>query len=154
MKKLPKIWALATTVVLLHTASHAQTAPQGADGAIQATNSIVQMIDQNRSADVWDSAAAGAKAAVPRNVFIGRINEIRTALGPPKSRSWKAVKRQTVPAGAQAPAGRYMSVEYDTVFGADKPAQELVTFRLEEDGTWRFMGYAVEPVATAATAKP
>lgn len=157
MKQLSRFLTTVTAVLAIQ-AAHAQTAPPGADAAIQATNSVTQLIDQNKSADVWDGAAVGAKAAIPRDTFVARINETRAALGPLKSRTWTTVKRQTIPAGGSAPAGRYMSVEYDTVFGANQSAQELVTFRLEEDGTWRFMGYFLQPATPvappASTAKP
>ena len=149
MNRLPRLLATVTAALVIQTA-YAQTPPPGADGAIQATNSIVQLIDQKKSADVWDGAAAAAKAVVPRDTFVSRIDEARKALGELKSRTWTTVKRQTVPAGAQIPAGRYVSVEYDSVFGANRPAQELVTFRLDEDGIWRFMGYALQPVVPPA----
>ena len=41
------------------------------------------------------------------------------------------------------PAGVYINVEYETRFATGPAVTELVSFRLDEDKTWRLSGYAL-----------
>ena len=47
--------------------------------------------------------------------------------------------------GKALPSGLYASVEFLVEFSGKRTMRELVSFRLDEDGTWRFSGYVVQP---------
>ena len=51
------------------------------------------------------------------------------------------VVRQEAAGSAQLPAGSYVNVEYQTRFAVGPAGSELVSFRFDEDKTWRFTGY-------------
>lgn len=146
MKRVCQFLGTISAALLVNTA-WAQAPAPGADAMLQASASVVQMVDQNKSAEIWDGAAKTAKEAISKQEFVSRITEARKILGEPKARDWAAVRKQIIATSSAAvPAGRYMTVEYESLFGADKAARELVTFRLDEDGIWRFMGYALQPL--------
>ena len=46
--------------------------------------------------------------------------------------------------GRPASAGNYISVRFATRFSGGRTVAELVTFRLEDNGTWRVAGYAIQ----------
>lgn len=46
--------------------------------------------------------------------------------------------------GRPASAGNYISVRFATRFSGGGTVAELVTFRLEDNGTWRVAGYAIQ----------
>jgi hypothetical protein len=49
-------------------------------------------------------------------------------------------------AGSQVPPGVYVNVSFPSRFAnAPQPVRELVSLRLDEDKTWRLVGYHVGP---------
>ena len=46
--------------------------------------------------------------------------------------------------GRPASASNYISVRFATRFSGGRTVAELVTFRLEDNGTWRVAGYAIQ----------
>jgi len=54
------------------------------------------------------------------------------------------VTRAAYAASGQVPAGNYINVEYATRFASEpQPVRELVSFRLDEENTWRVSGYSL-----------
>ena len=43
-----------------------------------------------------------------------------------------------------APAGKYVVLQFDTSFANKKEAVETVTPRLDADGTWKVSGYYIK----------
>ncbi|MDO5505110.1 MAG: DUF4019 domain-containing protein [Pseudoxanthomonas suwonensis] len=125
-----------------------QAAPSAADvdptSLVRAALQVIQVVDRNQLGQLYDDASATAKRAVTREAFMNNVAAARQPLGAPASRVWWSVTRQVVPAGGQAPAGNYMSVRFATQFSGGRTMAELVSFRLDEDGTWRLAGYVVQ----------
>lgn len=110
----------------------------------RAAAQVIQMIDHDKASEVWDGASAVAKAQVARNAFIASIAKDRQQLGVPRARRQVAVTRHANPEGGQVPAGYYISVVHATTFAnMQAPVRELVSFRLDDDKTWRVSGYSV-----------
>ncbi|WP_225782260.1 DUF4019 domain-containing protein [Xenophilus sp. Marseille-Q4582] len=136
-------WALAAVLALgLGAAASAQDvdATQMIRGSLQ----VVQLIDQGRTAELWEGASAGARKRVAREDFVRQVAQARAPLGAPQARTWVSVNR--LAAGGDDPdlAGQYVSVEYETRFaGQAQNVRELTTFHLGRDGTWRFSGYVI-----------
>jgi hypothetical protein len=60
------------------------------------------------------------------------------------------VSRSQFPAGAKVPQGLYLNVAVPTTFATSQtPVRELVSFRLDEDKTWRVSGYSLRSGAGA-----
>ena len=105
---------------------------------------VVQLIDRGQLAQVWEGASAVARKNVATDAFINGVQAVRKPLGAVSGREWTAVRRQRNPGSATLPAGEYASVELVALFANKQVKTELVTFRHDEDGTWRFTGYVID----------
>jgi hypothetical protein len=105
---------------------------------------VALAIDAGQVAKLWDEASAVTKKSVGRDAFVAGINKGRQPLGRIANRNWLSVRRQFGD-GQALPAGLYASAEFLAEAAGKPPVRELVSFRLDEDGTWRFAGYAVQP---------
>lgn len=127
-----------------HTRASAPVQSQLADpGRMTATaTAFIRTIDAGRTVELWDSASIVTRNSVARQAFADAVAKARTPLGAVVGRDWFAVSRRS---GGQngLPAGNYVSVEFVTVFAGNRLARELVSFRLDEDGVWRFTGYTL-----------
>lgn len=102
------------------------------------------LVDGNRAGEIWDGASAVMKRVVPREEFVRQVALDRQRLGAVQSRGDATVTRTRFAAGGQVPEGLYISVALPTRFGKQQqPVRELVSFRLDEDRTWRVSGYSV-----------
>jgi uncharacterized protein DUF4019 len=121
----------------------AQLAKQNAEMS-QAALQVMQMVDANRVGEIWDGASATMKRAVNKDDFIKQITIDRNKLGKVAGRGQAAVSRSQFPAGAKVPQGLYLNVSVPTRFSSSQqPVRELVSFRLDEDKTWRVSGYSL-----------
>ncbi len=121
----------------------AALAKQDAD-TTQAATQVLQMVDGNRIGEVWDGASPTMKRLVTKDEFIKQVTIDRNKLGTPGSRGKAVVSRSQFAAGGQVPAGLYINVNFPTKFSkAPQPVRELVSFRLDEDKTWRVSGYSL-----------
>jgi len=128
----------------LTPAQQAQLAQQNAQ-MTQAAQQVIQMVDSNRVGEIWDAGSATMKRLVTRDEFVKQITIDRNKLGKPTARGKATVTRSQFPAGARVPQGIYLNVAVPTTFAnAPKGAvRELVSFRLDEDKTWRVSGYSL-----------
>jgi len=121
----------------------AQVARQDAEMSAAAVQ-VMQMIDGNRAGEVWDGASATMKRTVTRDEFVRQINIDRNRLGAPGKRDRPVVSRSQFRAGEAVPEGIYINVASPTTFASQpQPVRELVSFRLDEDRTWRVSGYSL-----------
>lgn len=103
-----------------------------------------QLVDAGRSGELWDGASEVAKKAVTREAFVRQIGAERARLGALVGRGVASVARVRYGAGAQVPAGVYVNVSFPSRFAnAPQPIRELVSLRLDDDRTWRVVGYHV-----------
>ena len=110
----------------------------------QAAGQVVKMVDTNRIAEVWDGASPTMKRLVTKDEFIKQVTIDRNKLGVAGARGQAVVSRSQFAAGGQVPAGLYINVNFPTKFAkAPQPVRELVSFRLDEDKTWRVSGYSL-----------
>ncbi|HEY0333566.1 MAG TPA: DUF4019 domain-containing protein [Stenotrophomonas sp.] len=127
----------------LTPAQQAQLAKQNAE-MTQAALKVVQMVDANQLAQLWEGASVVAKRAVPREAFVAQIAGARKRLGTVSGRGQPTVTRVRYNPGASVPEGLYVNVSFPTRFtGAPQPVRELVSFRLDEDKVWRLSGYSL-----------
>ena len=121
----------------------AALARQDAD-MTRAALQVLQLVDANRTGEVWDGASEAMKRMVPRDEFIRQVTIDRNRLGAVASRSAPEVTRSLFRPGQQVPEGLYINVRSATTFaGNGEPVRELVSFRLDEDRVWRVSGYSL-----------
>ncbi|PPT83272.1 DUF4019 domain-containing protein [Xanthomonas theicola] len=112
----------------------------------QAGLRAAQLVDAGRSGELWDGASAVAKKAVAREVFVRQVDADRARLGALLGRGVASVARVQYAAGSQVPPGVYVNIRFPSRFAnAPQPVRELVSLRLDEDKTWRLVGYHVGP---------
>ncbi|XQA67781.1 DUF4019 domain-containing protein [Xanthomonas sacchari] len=110
----------------------------------QAGLRAAQLVDAGRTGELWDGASAVAKKAVTRAVFVREIDAARARLGALLGRGVASVARVQYAAGSQVPPGTYVNISFPSRFAnAPQPVRELVSLRLDEDKTWRLVGYHV-----------
>ena len=111
---------------------------------IDAGLAIVAAIDRYEMGAVWQSASAIMKSSVPEDRFIGNIAQKRAQLGTIRSRDWTSVMKVPIAAPEGAlPAGNYVSVRFATAGNNGKVMEEVISFRLDDDGQWRLVGYTL-----------
>ena len=129
----------------LTPAQQAQIAKQDADMAGAAAQ-VVQLVDQNRTGEVWDGASVVAKTVVTKQAFVQQIAADRKTLGTPIERKQVGVSRNYYEANNPQglPAGLYITVAYATKFvNTPQPVREIVSFHADDDKTWRVSGYSL-----------
>jgi len=105
-----------------------------------------QLVDANRTGELWDGASSVARNAVTREAFVSQIAAARGKVGALVGRGKPSVSRMRYGAGAPVPEGIYVNVAFPTRFAnSPQPVRELVSFRLEDDKVLRLAGYALTP---------
>lgn len=111
---------------------------------VQYAESIVAMIDNGQTGQVWDQASDVAKKSVSRDRFVKATDSDRAKLGKMTSRKLEAVTRALSNGKGKLPPGMYVNVNFATQFSKQsKPVRELVSFHLDSDKRWRLSGYTV-----------
>ncbi|AWH36439.1 MULTISPECIES: DUF4019 domain-containing protein [Stenotrophomonas] len=137
----------ATAAPVLTAAQQAQVQKQDADMSAAALMAA-QLVDSNRAGELWDGASAVARRAVPKAAFVSQLAADRTRLGTMNGRGQPTITRVKYAAGAAVPEGLYINVSFPTRFAnSTQPVRELVSFRFDEDQTWRLAGYSLRASA-------
>lgn len=129
----------------LTAAQQAQIAKQDAEMS-KAAAQVVQLVDQNKTGEIWDGASAVAKSIVTKQAFVQQIAADRKTLGAPVERKQIGVSRTHYEANNPQglPVGSYITVAYATKFAnAAQPVREIVSFHADDDKTWRVSGYSL-----------
>jgi len=137
-----KIRALACVgIVAAVLAAPAQAADKPEDLAQTAAESWLKLTDAGNAAASWDQAAGLFKGAVSREQWTQALAGVRPPLGKVISR--KVISRQYSEKVPGAPDGKYVAIQYETVFENKASAVETITPMLDPDGTWRVSGYFI-----------
>lgn len=110
--------------------------------AIEASKAWLALVDAGKYAESWEAASTLFRGAVTKENWVKLMEGNRKPLGKLVSRTFGASKYMTsVPGG---PDGKYVVVQYTTVFENKAQAVETVTPMLDKDGTWRVSGYYIK----------
>jgi hypothetical protein len=139
-RRTPACCALLLTAWL--TGVQAQTIEPST--AVDAAGQIARLIDDGRTAEVWEGASTTARQIVGKDRFVAEVAASRQARGAAASRQWQGITRREAPDSTALPAGLYLTVEFLTRFASGPPATEWVSFRLDADQIWRVTGYALK----------
>lgn len=106
---------------------------------------VAQAIDGTRYRELWMTASQAVRAGVSDVDFVKGVTSMRRSVALPSKRLWMRldVQRQTDQPDKGAPGGLYASCMFETQFGG-VTRREIVSFRLDEDGQWRFAGYSLQ----------
>jgi hypothetical protein len=111
------------------------------DLAQSAAESWLKLTDAGDAGASWDQAAKLFKGAVTKDQWTQALAGVRPPLGKVISR--KVMSRQYNEKVPGAPDGKYVTIQYDTVFEKKASAVETITPMLDPDGVWRVSGYFV-----------
>ena len=109
--------------------------------AQSAAETWLKLIDAGKYQDSWGQTARLFKARVTKDQWQQSAAAARKPLGKLVSRTLKG--RQYVEALPGAPDGKYVVIQYDSVFENKASAVETVTPTLDTDGVWRVSGYFI-----------
>lgn len=117
-------------------------ADQSAKKAAQkAAASWLSLIDSGEYSESWNKAAQIFKQKVSLQQWKSSLESVRIPLGNLKLRRLKtAAYTETLPG---APDGKYVVIQYETIFDKKKSAIETVTPMMEKDCRWRVSGYFI-----------
>lgn len=119
----------------------ARAADKPEDLAQTAAESWLRLTDVGDAAASWDQAARLFKGAVTKEQWAQALAGVRPPLGKVISR--KVTSRQYSEKVPGAPDGRYVTIQYETVFEKKASAVETITPMLDPDGVWRVSGYFI-----------
>lgn len=144
MKACVRYFAFLTvvfTVVLAFVSGlAAQDNPKPATDAAQ---QWLSQVDAGHYAESWDHAAAFFQQKVSKQDWEQMLEKTRAPLGKVQSRTFKSANYETkLP---NAPAGKYMVVQFRTKFANSPAAIETVTPMLGSDNQWKVSGYFIRP---------
>jgi hypothetical protein len=134
-------WIVALGLSLTCTTGLAFGAEKPEDAAQPAAESWLKLVDAGNYAASWDQAAKVFKGAVGQADWVQMAGGVRTPLGKLVSRQLKS--REYAEKMAGAPEGKYVVIQYDTVFENKASAVETVIPMADPDGAWRVSGYFI-----------
>jgi outer membrane biogenesis lipoprotein LolB len=133
------IVVIVSALLMLAGAPRAAETPE--DAAQKAAESWLKLMDQGKYEESWDAASTIFKGVVARLQWKQTASGVRGPLGSLVSRTLKSRKyTETLPG---APDGKYVVLQYDSVFTGKQDAVETITPMLDADGQWHVSGYYI-----------
>lgn len=111
------------------------------DAAQAAADSWLKLVDSGNYEASWEQAAKVFKGAITKDQWAQTSAGVRTPLGKLLTRKLKS--REYTEQLPGAPDGKYVVIQFDTVFKNKAAAIETVTPMLDPDGVWRVSGYFI-----------
>jgi len=127
--------------VAMFVAVSAWAATKPEDAAQVAAESWLKLVDTGNYEASWDQAAKLFKGAVTREQWKQASAGVRAPLGKLISRKVKG--REYTEKVPGAPDGKYVIIQFDSVFEKKASSVETVTPMLDPDGVWRVSGYYI-----------
>ena len=133
--------AIAVCVLAISVSATSWSAEKPEDAAQAAAESWLKLVDAGEYGASWDAAAKIFKDAVTKDQWTQAAAAARGPLGKLVSRKVKSRDyMEKIPGG---PDGRYVVIQYETVFEKKSSAVETVTPMVDPDGAWRVSGYFI-----------
>jgi uncharacterized protein DUF4019 len=132
---------LAAMTLMASAVSSMALAAAPEEAAKTSAESWLALVDQQKYSESWDQAAKLFKGAVTKDQWGSAAAAARGPLGKVISRKIKSSQYTEQLPGA--PDGRYVVIQYDTVFEKKAQAVETITPMADPDGAWRVSGYFI-----------
>ena len=139
MTTLRRTAGIAAVLSLLGTQLVAEETPEAV--AIPVARAWLKLVDGGKYDESWAQSAALFKGAMPKAQWAQTLTGVRKPLGKLLSRELKAARYAEKLPGA--PDGKYLVIQFNTVFEKKAAAIETVTPMLDADGVWRVSGYFI-----------
>jgi hypothetical protein len=133
---------LLCLVGTLLTAGPARAAGGAEEAAQSVAESWLKLVDGGQYEKSWQEAAKLFKGAITVEQWKQAVGGVRGPLGKVVSRKIKS--RQYMEQVPGAPDGKYVVLQFETVFENKASAIETVTPMVDPDGAWRVSGYFVK----------
>ena len=101
--------------------------------------SWLKLVDHEPCAASWEQAANPLKVAISKDEWTKACEGARRRMGKAVSRKLKS--RQYTEQLPELPGGRYVVMQYESIFEQKSSVSETVTTMVDFDGTWRVSGY-------------
>jgi len=132
---------LCAGIVVAALAAPVRAADKPEDLAQAAAESWLKLTDAGDGGASWEQAAKLFKGAVTKEQWTQALAGVRPPLGKVLSR--KLLSRQYSEKLPGGPDGKYVTIQYETVFEKKGSAVETITPMLDPDGVWRVSGYFI-----------
>ncbi len=100
------------------------------------------VIDSGGYQKIWKEATKHTQDAVNEKTFISQVDSNRKAVGAVQKRAWRSITQvQMAEKSGNVNPGHYVNVNFNSTFSSGSQGNELVSFRKDDDGKWRFSGY-------------
>lgn len=141
---LPSLFIAATLISPVY-AKTAADVPVNPGVIYQKSLQAMSDIDKEKFAQLWKKSTHVAQESVDEEKFASQVKNNRLPLGKMQTRNWNTISQVVAKENeGDIPPGRYVSVYFITKFD-NSMANEMITFREDEDGVWRFSGYLITP---------
>lgn len=141
------------TIALLSLAASTTTMAKDASGkkaentaAIEAAKSAatdwLKLADAQDAKSSWTRASTAFKSAVTVPEWTKALDSVRKPLGEVRERKDKSARYETSIPGA--PDGKYVLLQYQSVFEKKADAVEAVNLVMDPDGAWKVVGYFIK----------
>ncbi len=132
------MWACAVASLLV---GPTWAADKPEDAAQAAAEAWLKLVDAGSYEASWDQAAKLFKGAVTKEQWKQAMSGGRAPLGKVVSRKLKS--RDYTEKLPGAPDGKYVVIQYDTVFEKKAGSVETITPMQDPDDAWRVSGYFI-----------
>lgn len=119
----------------------ADAIPENEKAAIEAAQKWLKLVDEGQYAASWQEAAEYFRQSIYQDEWGQAVGSARGPLGKLVSRTFKSAKSTAYLPGA--PEGKYVVIEFSTLFENNVPRLERVTPMMDKDGAWRISGYYI-----------
>jgi hypothetical protein len=124
------------------------------DRLLGAARRIAELLDGGHAAALWTKASLEARNRLSGQDFAEGVRQLRTQAGIiGERRQWVRLSQANLPASETSKGGVYGTVVFEIALDDDRFVHELLTFRRDEDDTWRFAGYSLQPRRAPRTAR-
>lgn len=124
-----------------------------ADELLNDANQVLQQLDANHYAALWQDAAPFIKASMPQERFASQMQQARQSVGAVTRRGWASVTRIQYSGAKGIPDGLYANVDFATTLASGRTMFEMLSFRLGDDGQWHLTGYVPRRTQDRAAAQ-
>jgi hypothetical protein len=132
----------SSTAVAEPAASPPPDTNEAVNAATVAAESWLTLVDHAQYDESWRSSAQVFRGAVSTEAWSQAVGGVRGSLGQLISRQVASADFKSRLPGA--PDGKYVVIQFNTVFQNKAAAVETVTPMQESDGAWRVSGYFVK----------
>jgi hypothetical protein len=145
-----KCASIALSLIVLCVSGYAKPSPtaEAEKAALKSAQAWLALLDSAGYGRSWEGTAASFKSVVCKADWERSAQAARAPFGKMVCRKVKS--RQYTTSLPGVPSGKYVVIQFDTIFANKVEAVETVTPMRDKDGHWRVSGYYIKPATNAA----